>query len=632
MATGRVNYQVRADNSMLGSDLSSGLSLVKGFASSIINIGAKAFQSMGDALSKSFELGSGYEKSLAKASTLFGDVAVDVDGLSEKILKLSSESGISAEELNQGLYTALSSGVPVTEDMSTAIDFLRKTTMLAEGGFTDIDTAISSTMKTLNAYGMSIEDADKIQEMLIQTQNKGITTVDELGKSIAGVTPTASTLGVGFDEVSASMSILTKKGTPTAEAVTQLNGLLAELGKQNTKASKNLAKATKGTKYAGLSFVEMKKRGVGLNTILQLMNEYAEDNSLQMLDLFGNLRAGKGALALSGNSFEEFTEKIDLMRNSSGGLEDAFSKMADTTEFKVERIKKTFDNLGIQIFEAIYPFLDALMPVIQEFADELTPMITDTFKEITPQLMELVPYIKDFAKEILELTPDALKLIAEKILPKILGGIEKILPKLPELMDKFGDFIADTLPKLIDLIEDVVDLSLKLNETFEKISGTKLGSILGGIFGGFIESITIVIGLVEKLLDLIDDVIEKIDNSKLGALTGGKVGSTAKDTIKDTIIGTNPLLGSFEAVKLINSKFTKEKESGKQVETDITNSIDLNSLKKLPSITELPNMSQSSSTNYFNMTIRDNTISSDIDLDMIGESITDKLIREGQMR
>ena len=58
---------------------------------------------------------------------------------------------------------------------------LEGSTKLAKAGFTDIDTALSATAKTLNAYGLETTEAERIQGILIQTQNKGITTVGELG-------------------------------------------------------------------------------------------------------------------------------------------------------------------------------------------------------------------------------------------------------------------------------------------------------------------------------------------------------------------------------------------------------------------------------------------------------------------
>ena len=58
---------------------------------------------------------------------------------------------------------------------------------------------------------------NRVQTVLLQTQNLGITTVGELGASLANVTPTAAALGVSFEQVGAAMALMTAKGVPTAQ-------------------------------------------------------------------------------------------------------------------------------------------------------------------------------------------------------------------------------------------------------------------------------------------------------------------------------------------------------------------------------------------------------------------------------
>lgn len=76
--------------------------------------------------------------------------------------------------------------------------FLEKSAQLAKSGFTDVDTAVSATAKVLNAYKMDVSETDKVHKILMQTQNKGITTVGELGSVLAQVTPTRCGNGCGI--------------------------------------------------------------------------------------------------------------------------------------------------------------------------------------------------------------------------------------------------------------------------------------------------------------------------------------------------------------------------------------------------------------------------------------------------
>ena len=95
----------------------------------------------------------------------------------------------------------------------------------------------------------------------------------------AQVTPTAAAMSVSFEQVGAALATMTAQGTPTAQATTQLNSLFAELGKSGTQAAKALEEATKNTDYAGKSFQDLMAAGVPLNEVLDLMDDYAQDNN-----------------------------------------------------------------------------------------------------------------------------------------------------------------------------------------------------------------------------------------------------------------------------------------------------------------------------------------------------------------
>ncbi|HBG9071838.1 TPA: phage tail tape measure protein, partial [Clostridioides difficile] len=266
--------------------------------------GAGIVTGIGAGLVSASKAGAEFETAMTKTSTMFGDTKVDTENLNNKVLELSKNTGIAASSIGESLYNALSSGIPVTKDMGSAMDFMTKNAKLSKAGFTDIDTALTATAKVLNAYKMDVSETDRVHKVMMQTQNKGITTVGELGATLAQVTPTASAMSFSFEQVGASLANMTAQGTPTAQATTQLNSLLAELGKTGTVANKSLLSATKGTKYAGKSFKELMQAGVPLNEILNLMDGSAKKNKKSLIDMFGSIEAGKAALALSGQNSE----------------------------------------------------------------------------------------------------------------------------------------------------------------------------------------------------------------------------------------------------------------------------------------------------------------------------------------
>lgn len=459
MSDGKVLYEVRADGSFVEHDLDEINRQVEGkaggkLAGAAKSIGTAIGAGLAAAGAASIKFGMDFETSMAKASTLFGDVEVDSAGLNKKMLALSDASGIAADQLGGALYNALSAGVPATEDMGEAMSFLESSAKLATAGFTDIDTAQSATIKTMNAYGAGIEEADKYQKMLIQTQNKGITTVGELGGCLAQVTPTAAAMGVGFDQVSAAIANMTAKGTPAAQATTQLNSLFAELGKSGTTAEKNLKKAAAGTEHAGKSFQDLMAEGVPLNEVLDMMGDYADRNGLSMLDMFSSVEAGKAALSNAGANADGFTDALSAMQTETDVVGESFDKMANTTGFKLQQFMESLKNTGIELFNEFQPYLN-----------ELLPQLTAAFKQVLPPIMELAAKLLPlFGDALVSLMP-LITSLCERLLPPIAALLEAILPPLMGILEPIIQLVEELLPVISSILEAILPIVQMFVET-----------------------------------------------------------------------------------------------------------------------------------------------------------------------
>ena len=285
------------------------------------------------------KLGLDLDTSLRKVSTLFGEVDVDTANLRDQIQDLAIETGISATELSEGLYQALSAGIPITEDATEAISFLEAATGLAKAGFTTTEKAVDALTTVINAYGLEQSDVTRISDIFLATQNKGKTTVDELADSIAKTIPIAAALGVNFEDVAASLAGLTAQGIPTSEATTALTQLLIELGKEGTIASTILSEKT------GKSLQELTAEGVGLEEVFGIILEAAKDNDQALIDLFGSVKAGQAFLGLTANEGALFASSLDAIENSSGATQAALERVNGPA---VE-LQKNFQKLQVAL-------------------------------------------------------------------------------------------------------------------------------------------------------------------------------------------------------------------------------------------------------------------------------------------
>lgn len=422
-ADGSIIIDTKIDQAGLTSGLDKMRSAVKiGVAAVVGAIGAMSIAVVG--------LGSEFEMANAAASTLFGDAQVNMSQYQGKMLELSNKTGLAASELGMTMYDALSSGIPASDDMSEALGFLEQNTKLAKAGFTDINTATTATAKVLNAYKMDVGETDRVHKILMQTQNKGITTVNELGSVLSQVTPTASAMSVSFEQVGAALAGMTAQGTPTAQATTQLNQLIAELGKSGTQANTAMTDMYEGMGYGKKTFKELMEEGVTLADIIVDMEGYAEENDKALIDMFGSLEAGKAALSMAGDNAKTFTSNLDAMSTSTDVVGDAYDKITDTFKEKSVKVVNSLKNVGIAAYEKFEQPLKKSMDVAQTSVDNLSTQMSNgklgkSVDTIADAFGELIEVTANLASKVIPILIDSFAFIIDngKIVTSVLAGI-----------------------------------------------------------------------------------------------------------------------------------------------------------------------------------------------------------------
>ncbi|KNF09300.1 phage tail tape measure protein, TP901 family [Gottschalkia purinilytica] len=366
-----------------------------------------------------------FEEGLAKTSTLFGDVNVDMNKHKKTVLDMSKTYGIANTEINEAFYQALSAGIPATRDMGTATKFMGEMAKLAKGGFTQLDTAVDATTSVLNAYNLETDKANKIANILIKTQNYGKTTVDELGKSLAQVVPIASNLGVSFEQVGASISALTAQGIKTPEAMTRMRALLDEVSKGGTKLSATFKKVSKKT------FVDFIKSGGDVQQAMQLLKDHSDKTGKSFGDMFSSSEAKIAALSLtSEKGASVFKKSFKDMQGDADALTDAFNKMDNTSKASWTRFLEKLKKVAIQLGESLMPSVEKVLDGIGKLVDgfsNLPQPVKDSIVQFGLLAMATGPVIKTIGKVGSTVTSLTGKLAGGKGLTSLLGNTAKAL-------------------------------------------------------------------------------------------------------------------------------------------------------------------------------------------------------------
>ena len=335
----------------------------------------------GAVLGGSVALASNFQDAMAKVNTIADTSAVSLDDLSSQIMDLSNQTGISANEIADATYNAISAG----QNTADAVNFVSNATSLAKAGFTDTGSAIDVLTTIMNAYGLEADKVGSVSDMLINTQNKGKTTVAELSASMGKIIPTAKSMGVGLEQISAGYAIMTAKGIATAESTTYMNSMLNELGKSSTKVGQALKEET------GKSFQELVAEGKSVGDVLQIVKDHADKSGVAFNELWGSAEAGKAGLTLLSDGAESFNAMAKDMVASTGSTGEAMEKL-ETPSQKAKVAINELKNAGITLGQTA---LSALAPLIDKVSQSVEKLTT-WFSNLSPGVQQIILIVLAF--------------------------------------------------------------------------------------------------------------------------------------------------------------------------------------------------------------------------------------------
>lgn len=327
------------------------------------------------ALGASVKLASDYTDAVAKVGTVADLQSVPLEKLRDDMLQLSTETGRGAGEIADATYQAISASV----DTADAVSFVGTSVGLAKAGFLETADAVDVLTTIINAYGLEASDAGRLSDILIQTQNDGKTTVNELSQSMGQVIPLASAYGVNIENLAASYAQLTKNGVATAQAGTYLKSMLNELGDSGSDVGEILKSKT------GKSFGQLMNDGMSLGDVLGILNDSVNGDSEALAGLWSSSEAGTGALSILSSGVGAFNDELGNMQDSTGNVADALETLS-TPSAKAQESLNAVKNAGIELGSAA---LEAIAPLLEQLA-ETVKSLTERFSNLSPATQTVI--------------------------------------------------------------------------------------------------------------------------------------------------------------------------------------------------------------------------------------------------
>lgn len=453
-----------------------------------------------------------YEQQMANVASLLDgsteEISKRVSQLSDDVIKVSNDTGVSTDELSDGLYKIISA-VGDSEDAITQMELAAK---VAKAGGAETTEAIDLLTAVTKGYNDTSGEAfQKAADLAFMTDKLGQTSVPELAGAIGKVIPLSAALGVEQEELFGSFAALTGVTGNTAEVSTQMKAVMSGLmqpTKQMTAALESLGYANSNAALEALGFDGM----------LKALKTEMGDDVQATAKLFSSVEAQTAVLALAGAQSEDLTEKTKAMYEASGAADAAFATRTDTLEYTVEVIKNLGKNFVLNIGRKILPVVksvaEKLLPAIETGLDSIMPLFDSLYTAASPFINMIGYFIAAILPSLqtqMENVKGVLGLIQpifENIDSKLGPSFQEIFAKISEVFQDLQPIVGDFISNLFPAIGECIDALLPIVETVLSVL-SPIFDMIGQLVKSLLPALTQIIKFLVPIVKILASVFSK---------------------------------------------------------------------------------------------------------------------------
>ena len=300
-------------------------------------------------------------KQSTNAAAEFGQAMADMSAitdlsmkqLNESIMKLPNYLG-KATKVADTMYEVISSGFR-NLDTSSLLRFQESVSKSAKVIRSDIYNTGNAITTLANAYKLNIDEIEKLSDWFYVTVREGKAHGDELARTLGLVISNAAESGTRIKELGAAIALLSRTQT-TSQSMIGLNQAI------NAMIAPTL-QAKAAAKKWGVDISANTLQSKGLASILTEIHNKLQGNTEAIEELFGNIRAGRAILALTGNQFNDFIAILKEYDNATGVADEAFRKQIDTLQTSLETVGVQFNKTMITIGSDLEPITRTLLTI-----------------------------------------------------------------------------------------------------------------------------------------------------------------------------------------------------------------------------------------------------------------------------
>lgn len=403
-----------------------------------VNIGTDVFEAATDFYDAIFDVEA--------VASSFGTTAGEISGVLDDLV---NKFPVTGKEGGEALQLIAQMGFGAEEELRKVSDSAM-TLSIATG--TDLKTAAEATIASMNQFGLSIENTDRVINIFAAAAFTSAASVSDLKEAMKYAGAEASLSGISIEVTAAACAKLRDYGLEASQTGTIFRMALSKLYKETKAGAESLAKY-------GLAYKDVNPSVVGLTGIIEAFGGQTLD-AKDAMNIFG-VRS-KAMAFLVNEGAESFNEYVKTITDTTAAY--------DAAEIKLGKWAVVMDNVGgsMDIFKKT--IAGDIVPVLIEFVGKTE---NDGIRGVITQLMEMERVSGSIGKPMIDLF-ESLKDVADDLFADAFGDVEGFydwLGLISEVLGKNIEILAVWGAAAIEAFIGATDEGEELKFILELVNG-----------------------------------------------------------------------------------------------------------------------------------------------------------------
>lgn len=292
--------------------------------------------------------GMDFDSQMSRVQAISGATQEEFEQLRQTAMDLGASTVFSGMEAAEGMENLASAGFDTREIIAAMPGMLD----LAASSGESLAASAAISASTLRGFGLEADRAGHVADVLAANAAKTNASVADTGEAMKYVAPIAHAMGLGLEEVTAAIGIMSDAGIVGSQAGTTLRGALSRLAKPTEDMSEVM-------QSLGLDFYDAGGNMKSLESIVGMLDTKMagltnEQRQNALVTLFGQ-EALSGMMVLMEAGPEKLSALAAAYENCDGAAAEMAQTMTDNLGGDVEALGGALETAAQSVYDRFEP-------------------------------------------------------------------------------------------------------------------------------------------------------------------------------------------------------------------------------------------------------------------------------------